>query len=75
MMIFEDGTTYEGQWQLGQAHGQGRLEVANGTIYEGLWVRSVAYGKGRLIDVETETKYVGDFVNDQKEGFGKQKDG
>ena len=40
-------------------------------MYKGMWSHSKAYGKGKLVEPAAKTKYVGDFVRDQKEGFGK----
>ena len=38
MMIWPDGSKYEGFWKLDRANGQGRLIHANGDVYQGEWV-------------------------------------
>ncbi|MDG1295684.1 MAG: caspase family protein [Saprospiraceae bacterium] len=37
-MIFDNGTTYEGNWQAGKYNGNGTLEKYDGAIIQGNWV-------------------------------------
>ncbi len=52
----EDNIIYEGEWQDGVPHGQGKLYVSKGKIIEGKWK------KGELVKEKTEEK-----KNDTKE--------
>lgn len=67
-----DGSTYEGQFNLGQRHGFGRQVWVDGSVYEGFWERDKCNGKGRLINAEGHV-YVGDWKDDKAEGKGKFK--
>jgi len=36
-LVFEDGSTYKGDWVNGKPHGKGKLIYADGRIEEGSW--------------------------------------
>eukprot|EP00397_Hematodinium_sp_SG-2012_P009454 GEMP01009538.1.p1 GENE.GEMP01009538.1~~GEMP01009538.1.p1 ORF type:complete len:1005 (+),score=261.73 GEMP01009538.1:25-3039(+) len=42
----EQETKYEGQWQLGLRHGQGKLSYPSGSFYEGEWESDRKHGAG-----------------------------
>ena len=46
-IFVETGELYEGFWQAGKAHGQGRLIHSNGDVYDGEWYEDRAHGFGR----------------------------
>lgn len=66
---FQDGSTYEGQFNLGLRHGFGRQIWKDGSIYEGYWEDDKCKGKGRLINQEGHI-YFGDWKDDKAEGKG-----
>lgn len=66
---FQDGATYEGQFNLGVRHGFGRQVWVDGSIYEGYWENDKCNGKGRLINSEGHV-YFGDWTDDKAEGKG-----
>lgn len=37
ILIWPDGSLYEGYWKADKAHGRGRLIHANGDVYTGDW--------------------------------------
>ena len=45
-MTFNDGATYEGDWNLGYAQGYGKFTNQIGETYEGEWVDNMRHGKG-----------------------------
>ena len=72
--VLEDGSIYKGRLVDGQMHGYGVLnyhaENAKERVrYEGEFKENQPNGKGKMIWRSGET-YVGDWVNDTKEGFG-----
>jgi hypothetical protein len=48
ILLFRDGSKYEGFWLNNIAHGHGRLIHNDGDIYEGQWLEGKAHGKGKL---------------------------
>ena len=64
IQFWPDGSKYEGQWEQGQANGRGRMTHSNGDVYEGAWVRDKANGFGVFIDVVSEAKYEGYWLED-----------
>ena len=45
-MTWTDGASYEGDWDLGKAHGNGKFIHTDGDMYEGEWKNDRAFGKG-----------------------------
>ena len=39
---------YEGEWQDGKRHGQGKMTDADGDVYEGEWRNDLKDGQGTL---------------------------
>jgi hypothetical protein len=39
---------YEGEWERGKFHGQGKMQWATGESYEGMWVKDRPHGQGTL---------------------------
>ena len=52
----EDNKVYEGEWQDGMPHGQGKLFLSKGKVIEGVWE------KGELVEDKPEKK-----VNETKD--------
>lgn len=47
-MVDVVGQTWEGRWQEGEMHGEGRHSAAEVGEFEGDWVAGEWHGKGRL---------------------------
>ena len=69
IMVWPDGTRYEGQWKGGRFHGQGMAWRLDGEwIYEGDFVNGMPHGVGREVDGVVE--YRGVFKNGLRHGSG-----
>lgn len=68
--------TYDGNWFENKRHGEGTADYTNGDIYKGTWLKDKMNGTGTFIKQrflgKFSEKYVGDFVDDRKEGKGCQ---
>eukprot|EP00826_Nyctotherus_ovalis_P002977 TRINITY_DN10597_c0_g5_i4.p1 TRINITY_DN10597_c0_g5~~TRINITY_DN10597_c0_g5_i4.p1 ORF type:complete len:201 (+),score=29.13 TRINITY_DN10597_c0_g5_i4:129-731(+) len=51
MILYPDGSQYEGYLKNNEANGKGRLIHADGDVYIGEWVDDKANGKGKYIPV------------------------
>lgn len=60
-MTYEDGSTYEGLWELDLRHGQGTLTMKDDVIYSGQWELDQTSGKGDLNIPAAQYKYSGVF--------------
>ena len=69
VMIFTNGSRYDGYWNKNKTNGRGRLIHADGEMYEGDWLDDKAHGKGMYIHKDG-TIYEGDWVADNQEGHG-----
>jgi hypothetical protein len=47
---YDAGFTYEGNFQHGVPHGEGRCQYSNGAVYEGTWTHGVRTGPGTYFD-------------------------
>ena len=47
--VFEDGSSYRGQWLAGRMHGEGVHTLADGEVYEGSFAAGVRDGKGKVV--------------------------
>lgn len=47
-MIFSNGDTYEGMWQAGLKHGQGKYIWRDGNVFEGHFWLDKREGEGSL---------------------------
>ena len=65
----ENGSVYEGQWQNGLRHGQGRQIWQNGALYEGFWLNDSASLYGRLIHSDGDV-YQGSWAKNKSNGHG-----
>ncbi len=64
IMLWADGSVYEGIWRRNQANGKGRLVHIDGDIYDGDWLDDKAHGKGRYIHADGAV-FDGDWKDDQ----------
>ncbi len=69
VMIFTDGSRYDGMWKNNRAHGHGRLIHANGDVYEGEWANDKANGKGVYTHTDGAV-YDGEWLEDKQHGTG-----
>lgn len=64
LMIWPDGSRYDGNWSENRASGQGRLIHADGDVYEGEWLNDKAHGEGTYSHANG-AYYKGDWVDDK----------
>ena len=69
VMVYSDGTIYEGEFVDGMWEGKGRLIHAFGDVYEGDWDHNKAHGNGKFTTLDG-TVYVGKWKDDKKHGKG-----
>ena len=53
VMLWPDGTKYEGEFVNGKMEGKGTKEWPNGNRYEGLWKNDVQHGPGIFFSKKT----------------------
>ncbi len=58
--VYQNGSTYEGQWRGGFRHGTGKQTWADGATYSGEWDMGYASGRGIFID-SIGNRYEGQF--------------
>ena len=61
-MVYEDKSSYTGDWVMGLRHGQGELVMADGSVYRGQWVNDKPHGKGTLSISTSDYTYNGEGV-------------
>lgn len=66
---FEDGATYEGEFQTGQFHGAGKMTYPDGDVYDGFWKKGRRHGKGEH-KYPSGHVYEGDWRKDVPRGHG-----
>ena len=69
LMVWPDGSQYEGEWKDNERHGEGSHLTSNGAIYQGRFVHGVKEGPGVLTYIDGNS-YVGDWENDNIKGVG-----
>lgn len=47
-MVYDDNSSFNGDWRLDLRHGHGELVTKDGAVYRGLWVSDKPHGKGTL---------------------------
>eukprot|EP00094_Tigriopus_californicus_P000795 TCALIF_00769-PA protein Name:"Similar to PIP5K1 Phosphatidylinositol 4-phosphate 5-kinase 1 (Arabidopsis thaliana)" AED:0.31 eAED:0.31 QI:348/0.83/0.85/1/0.83/0.71/7/2026/403 len=65
---WNDGSTYVGQFVNGTKSGEGKMIYSNGDSYEGSWAKDVKEGRGVYAWKGSGFKYIGYFVEGQREG-------
>ncbi|XP_012062411.1 PREDICTED: radial spoke head 1 homolog [Atta cephalotes] len=67
---YPDGTRYEGEWICDAKHGFGSYYYMNNDIYEGSWKDDLRHGIGTYLYADTETKFMGTWMEDRMQGPG-----
>ncbi|XP_018051360.1 PREDICTED: radial spoke head 1 homolog isoform X1 [Atta colombica] len=67
---YPDGTRYEGEWICDAKHGFGSYYYMNNDIYEGSWKDDFRHGIGTYLYADTETKFMGTWMEDRMQGPG-----
>lgn len=47
-MVYDDKSSYTGDWLNGLRYGHGEFVSADGAVYRGMWVNDKPHGKGIL---------------------------
>lgn len=69
---YSDGRQYNGMWAKHYPNGQGLMRYPNGDTKEGLWKNGeFIEGSVSLTDDFSDTKYVGEYKNGEKNGQGR----
>ncbi len=63
VMIFPDGSIYEGDWVKDKQEGYGRFIHIDGDVYMGQWKENKAHGKGKYLHVDGSI-YEGEWLQD-----------
>ena len=67
-----DGGVYEGEWQDGKRHGQGKMKWPDGDVYEGEWQDGKRHGQGkRRFRTASSTRASG--RDNKRHGYGTEK--
>mmetsp|Transcript_7449 Transcript_7449/g.19085 ORF Transcript_7449/g.19085 Transcript_7449/m.19085 type:complete len:231 (-) Transcript_7449:38-730(-) len=69
-MWFEDGATYDGEWENGKMSGRGMMTYEDGATYDGEWLEDEMSGKGKYT-FPSGAVYQGAYKDGERNGFGK----
>ena len=64
-----EGFSYDGEWEDGLKHGQGKMKLPDGSVYEGDFLHGEMLGRGRRTWSDGSF-YDGDVVRGEKHGRG-----
>lgn len=67
---FPDGSTYEGEWEEGEMHGQGCFRWPDGTSYTGDYQHGRKHGEGTFTYL-SKKRYVGEWAAGKQHGKGR----
>lgn len=70
LIIWNDGSSYQGEFQKDLRHGEGLFNWNNGESYEGEYTKDERTGIG-VYRWPDGSKYEGSFLNGKRHGFGK----
>ena len=59
--MFEDKSSYNGDWQFGLRHGHGEYVTSDGSVYRGQWINDKAQGKGTISIPAISYTYNGEY--------------
>ena len=65
VMIFADGSRYEGYFKNDFPHGYGRIVQENGDVYEGGWLLGKIDGYGRHFNKSEGSNFIGHWENNK----------
>lgn len=65
----DEGTVYEGEWDMGVRHGFGRISYKDGSFYRGDFVRDQMWGKGVYVGADG-SQYDGEWRANMRQGLG-----
>lgn len=68
--LFENGSSYKGEWLAGRMHGQGVYTSADGEVYEGTFIEGHRDGQGKVKRADG-AEYDGLWKEDMYHGEGK----
>lgn len=68
-ILFDDGSSYSGEWKNGRIHGRGVFLWANGDRFEGEWKDDLQNGQGTYAAADGSV-YYGGWKNGVKDGDG-----
>lgn len=72
VLCSSDGSTYEGEFQIGEYHGCGKYKSTNGSVYTGDFVHGVMEGIGNIIESDGISAYSGVWVRGMRVGEGNE---
>ena len=61
---------YEGYWNSGKMHGQGKLFISPGFVYEGVFYNGLKHDLNAVCIYADGSKYIGPFRSDKRNGKG-----
>jgi hypothetical protein len=70
-MTYQDGSTYDGQWEDGMRHGTGRCVFMDFSIYEGEFREGEFHGFGKMTWNDGGW-YEGQWLNGEMHGKGRE---
>ena len=68
--IYNDGSSYKGNFFNGKHNGYGTYIYADGNTYQGNWINNLKHGQGKYTWTNGDI-YQGNYKNDNKSGDGK----
>lgn len=68
-IIWDDGSSYEGEFRNGRIEGKGKLLLPDGSLYEGNFKDETFHGRGKMV-YEDGSTYIGDWSFGYREGQG-----
>lgn len=71
VLLWPDGSRYEGEWRENKACGKGKFWHADGDVFEGNWREDKANGYG-IYTHRSGSRYEGYWENDLQHGTGKE---
>lgn len=69
VLIWPDGSVYEGWWKDNKANSKGRLIHVDGSMYQGWWKDDSCHGTGVYYHLNG-TKYDGEWHENEQHGMG-----
>ena len=72
ILVWPNGSVYEGQFKNNLAHGLGKITHKDGDSYEGDWINDKADGTGVYLHV-SGARYQGQWKEDKQHGYGIEK--